>query len=297
MSNICSFKVAGGHCNYDLGNSTLEVNIMGCKWSKELWQIEYKAIHQSMPAAILEVQVLNVRNDDNERIEYISTAFQDPAIIRAIDLRDIDGFTEDIEDGEREQFQGDSGTPRDALEEEEENTEDALDEEKTVRFQYDGILDMSLEFFTVSNKKETLLSASTECYRSFLDDNTDSFYVINSNQIFIVRAYLGFLIIPEENKRCYDVEDNQYKVVITSNIGLDKNPGSEEYNEKLSEENKVLLSLCSDIAFKNETTGEMSASGPCVVDVVMKEFQNAAGDVRRKAQAEYSLLTGRPNPL
>lgn len=291
------FKVAGGYCNYDLGESTIEVNIMGCQWSKELKQTEYRAAHQSLPAAILEVQVTDVRNDFGNSREYIKDAFQDPPIIRTKDLRDISDYTKDIEKGEEEGIEGDSGTAQDSVKDDTGDPEEALDEEKTVRFQYDGVLNMDIEFFTLENGKETALSQSTACYKSSLDDDTNSFYVIDSNRIFIVRAFLNFLIIPEENKRCFEVRGNQYKVVITSNVGLDTNPGSEEYIGGLSKEERQLLALCSNVPVRNETTGEKSASGPCVVDVVMKELENSDGDIKRKAQAEYSLVTGRPNPL
>lgn len=295
--NGFNFKVAGGYCNYDLGESTIKVNIMGCEWSKEITQSEYRAVHQSLPAAVLEVQVIDVRSDNDERLEYIWSAFQDPPIIRTKDLRDISDYAEDIEKGEEEEIEGDSGTAQDSVKGDKGDPDEALDEEKTVRFQYDGILDVDMEFFTLTNSQETALVQSTECYKSFLDDDTDSFYVIDSSTIFIVRAFLNFLIIPEENKRCYEVRDDQYKVVITSNVGLDTNPGSEEYIRGLSAEERQLLSLCSNVPIKDEATGETSASGPCVVDVVMKELENSGGDIKRKAQAEYSLLTGRPNPL
>ena len=228
-----------------------------------------------MPAAILDVQIIDIEDDDG-RIDIIWEAFQNPPLIRSIDLRGIQGQNETATENEDNKFDGDTGTAKD--EQASDNPDGTLEEDSKVRFQYDGFLNMNVIFD--QNNATTL-----DCFDPDVYDDADSFHVIEYMTIFRVRIDVFYQIA--EDKLCDVVDQDKHDIVVSNDVGLEdqKSPGFEKFYSDLDGLTKELLALCS------ETTppgGE--APGPCIYGI-----QHDSGG--RKAGIDVSYATGRPNIL
>jgi len=276
-------EVAGGECDFTLGTSVATVKIRGCDWEVEKPQTTYRQKFGRLPAAILEVQITEIKDEAGDRINNIFTAFQDPPIIRSIDLKDVEAEKKEIGDSENGRFEGESGTSRDN--QASDNADGALEEEELVRFQYDGVLAMDVEFNKLTATSEDI--TTTKCYDSKLvDDGTDfdSFHIIDYMTIFRVKIDVYHEIAVD--KKC-DAVDDKYKVAVISNVGLDDESASgfDKFYSKLDTATKDILKMCSNIAPPNGV-----AYGPCVYDIVHD-------DNGRNAAVNTELATGRPRIL
>lgn len=294
--------VAGGDCDHKLGRSTATVNIMGCDWKDDLEQESYKQEFGNLPAAILEVQITEIIDTMTDtRLNAIYAAFQDPPIIRSIDLRDASSKNGAIEDSNEDQFVGDSGTgTKDAKNTSDVDSEGAQEDEVTVRFQYDGILNMDVKYTPVGGSVLPNLQDSDECKLD--DDDIDSFHVMDYLTFFYVRVDLEYVLIerpdPSMSLTC-DIIENNITVSVASNLGIDSDTSFEAFYKELDPATKEALAFCSD--------DPNNGSGACVFDVRMNsEGVDAGVTVDEVSNQENradngsivtSLATGRPNPL
>ena len=237
--------VAGTQCNYDLGTSTATINILGCNWLMQSDQSTYRQLITNLPAAMLEVQITEVE-DENGRNRPAWNHFQNPPMIQSINMTEIADETE--------------GDP-----------------EETLRFQYDGDLMFNVTFqenpenedserkvITFQEYKED----SDTCYLDKL--GTDSFHVIESLEVFQVRIELWNEF---SGNRCDLVDESKYNVSVTNNIGLEQGDDTfATFYEDVNKETKVALGVCSDLA---PPIGE--ASGPCIASVTYDSTLGTSG--------------------
>lgn len=299
--SITMLLVAGGDCDHKLGRSTVTVNIMGCDWKKDdLVQESYKQEFGNLPAAILEVQITEIIDTMTDtRLNAIYAAFQDPPVIRSIDLRKTSINNGTIEESEEDQFVGDSGTgTEDAKNTSDVDSEGAQEDDTTVRFQYDGILNMDVKYTPVNGD---VLPDLKDCYESELGNDVDSFHVMDYLTFFYVRVDLEYVLIersdPSMSLTCDTIENN-ITVSVASNLGIDSDTSFAEFWKKQEPATRKALAFCSD--------DPNYGSGACVFDVRMNAEGDDAGvtvdatsDQENRADGTIvtSLATGRPNPL
>lgn len=274
---------------------------MGCDWKHDLEQESYKQEFGNLPAAILEVQITEIIDTMTDtRLNAIHAAFQDPPVIRSIDLRDTSTKNEAIEDSNEDQFVGDSGTgTKDAKNTSDVDSEGAQEDDATVRFQYDGILKMDVEYTPVGG---SVLPDLKDCDKLDLDDEVDSFHVMDYLTLFYVRVDLEYVLIersdPSMSLTC-DIIENNITVSVASNLGIDSDTSFKAFWKEQDTATQKALSFCSD--------DPNYGSGACVFDVRMNsEGVDAGVSVDKTSDQENradngtivtSLATGRPNPL
>jgi hypothetical protein len=299
--SVTMLLVAGGDCDHKLGRSTATVNIMGCDWKKDdLVQESYKQEFGNLPAAILEVQITEIIDTMTDtRLNAIYAAFQDPPVIRSIDLRDTSAKNGAIEDSNEDQFVGDSGTgTKDAKNTPDVDSKGAQEDEVTVRFQYDGILNMDVKYTPVNG---AVLPDLKDCYGSELDDDVDSFHVMDYLTFFYVRVDLEYVLIersdPSMSLTC-DIIENNITVSVASDLGIDSDTSFAAFWNGQDTATQNALAFCSD--------DSNYGSGACVFDVRMNSEGDDAGvtvdensnqENRADGTIVTSLATGRPNPL
>lgn len=272
---------------------------MGCDWKIELEQNSYKQEFGNLPAAILEVQITEIKDSkDGSRLNSIFASFQDPPIIRSIDIRETGVVSDQFEDEEEGEFVADSGTGKqNSIALSEIDVNGAQETEELVRFQYDGTLEMSVEFTQVGDSD--ILPDLKECYSDSLDDTTDAFHVMDYLSYAHVRVDLEFVLIDVPGKKltCDKIGEN-ITVSVSSNLGIDNDSSFADFYETLKEDQQAALGFCSENA--------KYGTGLCVFDVSMNSDGEDAGvDIsetsdsplvnKRNNQIVTSLATGRPN--
>ena len=262
----------GGECDFTLGESTATIKILGCDWERKETQNVFKQQFGRLPAAILEVEITEIKDSDDRRLDNVWSAFQDPPLIRTIDMTDIGAETNTLNEYEEEKFEGDTGTAKD--DQASDSSEGALEEEEKVRFQYDGVMSMAVSF------ENNDVVNTTDCFDKEIYPNADSFHVIEYMSLFTARIDVWHDI---NGQRC-DAVDEKYKVVVTNNVGLEdaEASGFKRFYNALDSLTKEALAICSN---KDPPGGE--APGPCVYDILHD-------DDGRKAGVDTSFATGRP---
>lgn len=265
-------------CNEVLGKSTATISILGCEWpGKTVLQKTYRQRIGKLPAAILEVQISEILDENDKRIIPIWEFFQSPPLLRTINLLDTSVIQGLIEDEEESEFKAETGTTKDDLKSP--LQDNAMDEEETIRFQYDGDLKMYISIESSSSYDQK------DCYADRSSD-WDSFHVIDYMSVFKVRIDLEHEIL--KDKIYCDMVDDKYQVIVENNIGMDQNSGFSAFYESLDYRTRAALKLCSNIA--PPVPDGASASGPCIYSI----SHNEEG---RKAGIDTSFATGRPNPF
>jgi len=148
--------VAGGKCNKKLGSSWIQFKILGCPWSLTVEQNVYKKLYQTLPAQVLEVQIVDFRDQpdgpekqNSSRYNFLVDYFQgNSPKLKIIDMRETENeenlIAKEIEG--RKEFEGNTGTGNtDSFDSAADGGAGDFDEMKeTVRFQYDGVLKMEV---------------------------------------------------------------------------------------------------------------------------------------------------------
>lgn len=272
-------SVAGGLCDHPLGNSTVQIQVLGCEWEgkKDTLGIQegFSKRIVDLPAAMLEVQVTEILDENNDRIQPIWNTFQ--GIIRTIDLLDTE-IMEDLiskEEEKEQQRKGDTGTVRDDVD----TPLDAnlIKDKEKVRFQYDGELQMIV---TIDQDDAT----EQKCYNNTV---AHSFHVIDYMTLFKVRVDLEHEIV-KDKIYCDIVDSEKYKIQIHNEVGMDELSGFGDFYKSLDYRTRAALKICSDTA--PPVPDGATAEGPCVFDIKHdKDGRNAGLDV--------SFAAGRPNPF
>ena len=216
------FVVAGGDCNLPIGKSTAKISILGCDWpGKTIVHDtyngdEYKKRVVNLPAAVLEVELVEIQDQQDERIDEIWDAFQNPVVFRVIDLRETTEVEDMLQKEEDSEVHTNTGTAEDEAGDLLAEKDEVMEEEETVRFQYDGTLKMSISIehssaFEVENVRYDQLPAKIDF---------DSFHVIDYMSLFKLRVDLEYEIIKDE-VYCSKVDDT-HTVNIHSNLGADR---------------------------------------------------------------------------
>ena len=84
-------EVAGGFCNKTLGESHLQIKIVGCEWKGiKGTQDKFAEIHKNVPAQPVEVEVIDIKDQNGDRIQPIFVFFQGTQPVkRVVDLTEI----------------------------------------------------------------------------------------------------------------------------------------------------------------------------------------------------------------
>ncbi|GFH43554.1 hypothetical protein CTEN210_00027 [Chaetoceros tenuissimus] len=279
-------EVAGGLCDLNLGISEIQIRVKGCH--EDLQKRGYlgepkeqntvRGVYDDVPAHFLEVKVLNVRKntESKEEIGEVKRYFngEDP-VVRTIDLLN----TAEEDDAEDElivtEDKGSTGT--DTSEVKDKSSYRSSEERKeTVRFQYDGTLEMK---FQVSDESDSYDNENCDADVDTISGR--SFHVVQYMSLVPIDMQLRYKIL--ENLYCNYVDPEKHKLSIESNLGMDRNAGFDAFYEKLpSEREKELISICSSIA---PPGGE--ASGPCLISIDSEE--------EFSGKRKFELVAGRPN--
>lgn len=276
--------VAGGLCDLNLGTSQVKMRIKGCAEELHLGgdlehafeQTSFEKVYNNIPAHFLDVSIEEVANSEGTLLTAINEYFNgaDP-IIRSINLVGTGQEDKALEDviEEEEEDTGDTGTETVDKLEDVEALEEGEDLKETVRFQYDGVLQMDVE----------VGGDNLQCsdYTLEDEDNIDSFHVVEYMQLVDISMKLKNEIVKDE-LYCNQVDTERYQIQIESNLGMDTNAGFEEfYNQLPSAQEKEFISKCSSIA---PPGGE--ADGNCVLNI----FSTEGG-----SGLDLKLAVGRPN--
>ena len=180
---------------------------MGCPWKKDLaWQDTFTKTYTDVPAAVLEVQITDVREStpnqdplENAEIGIVKEAFA--TITRSIDLLDTGAMSDELSLAEEETRTrtGDTGVVAGP-----ENSPFDSSEVKgleVVRFQYDGQLKMDVQIANDSTSK----TCDKDPEGSF-----DSFHVMDYMKVFKLTIGLHHDIL---GQRC-DIVDEGYRVQV-----------------------------------------------------------------------------------
>lgn len=239
-------------------------------------QTSFEKVYNNIPAHFLDVKIEEVVDSQGNLLGAINEYFNgaDP-IIRSINLvgtgqedKALEGVIE-----EEEEDTGNTGTETVDKLEDVEALEEGEDLKETVRFQYDGGLQMDVE----------VGGDNLQCsdYTLEDEDNIDSFHVVEYMQLVDISMKLKNEIVKDE-LYCNQVDTERYKIQIESNLGMDTNAGFEEfYNQLPSAQEKEFISKCSSIA---PPGGE--ADGNCVLNI----FSTEGG-----SGLDLKLAVGRPN--
>ena len=258
----------------------IKFKILGCKWEVVEQQNQVKKLYQTLPAQVLEVQV------KSSQYQIITEYFQgDSPTIRTIDMRETENEEKLIEeeiDG-RKEFEGQTGTGNtESFDSTADGSASDFEELKeTVRFQYDGVLKMEVTVNSTYDK----LSCDSYTKTSFTDGTIgQSFHVVDYMSLFKLRIDLEYEIIPG-TVFCDILDQEDHKIEIINNVGMDDVAGFGPFYNKLKDEEKEALSICSNIAPPGGT-----ASGPCLVSITHNDEGEDAG-------LDFWFATGRPNPF
>ncbi|GFH57847.1 hypothetical protein CTEN210_14323 [Chaetoceros tenuissimus] len=296
-------EVAGGLCNLPVGDSRATINVMGCPWKYELdWQDTFSKTFTDVPAAVLEVQITDVREStpnqdplENDEIGIVKEAFA--TITRSIDLLDTGAMSDELSslEAEEETRTGDTGVVANP----ENSPFDSSEVEglEKVRFQYDGQLKMDVQI-------PTSKTCDADPEGSF-----DSFHVMDYMTVFNLTIGLHHDIL---GQRC-DIVDDGYRVQVISNLGMEEgNKGFGTFFWNSNSETRRALAHCSNIAppgvpdSKKDNAGvkedldyfKSASNTICILDVTHTALDdNGSVTEESKAQITQYLATGRPNPF
>jgi len=241
-----------------------------------LYQPSFEALHQGIPAHFLQVEVEDIKDAADERLNHLWTYFQgESPKLRTINLLGTETEDEAVNDSvaKEESEEGDTGmnTKREGLD----SIKDREEIKETIRFQYDGTLLMTV---TIPNDDSLSCTNYTR-----IDPQTTSLHVVDYMSTVAMRIDLQFELI-KGKVYCDQVDEDKHRIQIESNLGMDTNGGfAEFYNGLEGGDTKDFLSKCSTIAPPGGT-----AAGPCIEDITHNERGGGAG-------LSPVLAAGRPN--
>ena len=242
-----SVEVVGGECNKFLGKSSVFIKIANCVWEPDPFiQSDSITNYTNIPAHIMHVEVLDVVDSDESTIFPIWQFFQGTnPLIRAIDLRDVEQVRE-AEVLEEGSGITNTGTEDEGAEEMEEEQLAVIDEQAnnqldTVRFQYDGVLNM--EVFIDRSKDNFSCEKEEEDWPDPADfTGAQSLHVMDYMTPFSVDIRLEYTIL--EGVTC-DIVDADLRILVINNVGFDNFAGSEQFKASITDDlTKAALSHC-----------------------------------------------------
>ena len=223
----------------------------------------------------MNIRVKNVEAGEASAVISDYFASEDPRSINLLRSAEEDKALNTIID-EEEESTGNPGTANEGLDDiESAKAVETLKE--TVRFQYDGNLKMEV----------SVVGDRLECEKDLATIPGDSFHVVDYMQLIDISVKLKFEIIPN-TLFCNLVDTDKHKLLIESNLGMDKNSGFDQfYNGLGDDQEKELISKCSTIAPPPNDDGVVrSADGPCLLNI-NSSISGSGLDVK--------LTVGRPN--
>jgi hypothetical protein len=250
----------------------------------------------NIPAHIMHVEVLDVVDSEGDQVGPVWKEFQGTRpIVRAIDLREIDTVVKDYE-SERNATDPGISTGKeneDNLKQKADN-EDKMEEEgaeslDTVRFQYDGVLEMDVIIERPSDRFDEKKCEASDFenpvnYKSLVAyGNAQSFHVIDYLTAFLVDVSLGHNIL---GKIC-EIVDDELKILVSNNVGVDQFAGSVLFEEKAKNnlgDDYTLLEQCSPIK-----------DGACLFNVTHDKDGETGQNKGNAGLKGLQLATGRPN--
>lgn len=239
------------------------------------YQNTVRGVYDDVPAQFLEVKVLNVRkkNESMEEIGEVKRYFngEDP-VVRTIDL--LNTAEEDEAENKLIVAEDKGSTGTDTSEVKDKSSyRSSEDRKETVRFQYDGTLEMKFQVTDGDRYDREKCEAEA--------DASQSFHVVQYMSLVLIEIQLQHKIL--DGIYCNYVDPEKHKLSIESNLGMDRNAGFDAFYEKLpSDREKELISICSTIAPPGG-----KASGPCLISIDSdKEFSG---------KKKFELVAGRPN--
>lgn len=287
-------EIAGGKCDETLGLAETVISVMGCKWEGILHELNtFSKTISDLPAAVLEVKVTEILDEENKRIQNIWDFFQGQT--RTINLLDTGSMKQFVEDEKKAEVKTDTGTETDVVEDS--LNPEVVNEFEKVRFQYDGELIMDV----ILKQDTTGAVYEEDCYLNELNlsDENKSFWDLNNfdkktskNKSFWVVKYLtGFGIEIKlkhklkENLYCNKVDEEKYKIVIENNVGVDTMSGFNDFWKSLkNQESKDSLTLCSPVILKKkgffdsysdeEYLEYLKKVGPCIENIKYDESRD-----------------------
>ena len=280
-------EVVGGRCNTRLGDSKVLIKVANCNWGGITPdQSGIIKTYFNIPAHLTHVEVIEIDDSvTNARIEPIWNEFQgDRPVIRVIDLRDSSAADEAFK-AEEDSLAVETNKGTENTENEEQEKEDEAELKKlekgdleTVRFQYDGVLTMKVFIDDVKDQRD--------CMNYALADygNAQSLHVIDYLELFTVDVKLAYEIV---NGVFCDIVDDDLKILVNNQVGIDGFAGYEEFEKRITDKNTLrALKFCSAL---NPDDG-----GACVFDVThtTDDEGNPIGNAGIK---NLVLATGRPN--
>jgi hypothetical protein len=265
-------EVAGGLCNHALGTSIVEVKVSGCAdWSETYPQDGFKAAIR-VPAQVLDVRVVDVlevisRTKSRTRAN-IREFFIPDNMIQMVNLLETAMEDDAIKGNSTEGNSTDTEKEEEALQETRE----------TVRFQFDGDLEISLRVLGPSEKG----ACTTD--RSPKDDVTYSLHVMRQASDFTPMLMLKYKVLDSDPPLYCDMLSDDMSVRMINKVGVDDL--FEEFAATLKGDQDLIdnLLLCSE---------------SCVVDVTHDERtgREATAVLKSPDGETMTFKTGRPNYL
>jgi len=263
-------EVVGGLCDRGIGTSIIQINIPGCDWNP--FKTEYiesdtktmtrtRNVCNNLPAHRLEVQLMDIRDDQDSRHQHIYEHFQGPQPeSRIIDLRDsvtVDNAVEK-EKNISESNEAKKGTENNNYIEQEKKDEAAMEmeeeeETETVRFQYDGKLKVEV---TVPHDELKCSSYSLVDY-----NNANSLHVVEYMERYNIKIDLKYEII---NNQVYcDIVEAGLKITVDNQVGVDEQEGFQKFfNEEITNDaSRQLLEYCSNTTCSFNVEHETNEQG------------------------------------
>jgi hypothetical protein len=269
-------EVAGGLCDHTLGTSKIRVKVANCKWSQTITQDAFKAAH-TVPGHVLNVRVVDVIDPSTERTRNkIQEWFLPDDMEQSVNL--LETAAEDDEIGG-----GDDSLEASEMEQEEEALQETRE---TVRFQFDG--DLEISFVVVGPDEKGDCEESSKKPEV---DETYSLHVMPTGSAFIPGVFLKYKLLDTDPPLYCDILRGDMQVTMRNRVGVDGN-GFDEYSTKTTDSEFESLVLCSDRTFANRIDGKEDVDHPaCLVNVTHdSEGRNA------HAIPLSNFKTGRPNP-
>lgn len=244
-------EVVGGKCNKFLGKSSVLIKVANCEWEPEPFvQSDNIIDFTNIPAHIMNIEVVEIVDSDDSRIFPIWQVFQGTnPIVRSIDLRDIEKEIDEIKNESNSSLnQTTTGKENTAAEKQEEEEllvlegkeEDSLD---TVRFQYDGVLNMEVVIDRSEDKYPNSCKKVEKQQPKPADFNgAQSLHVMEYMKTFTVDVYFEYQIL--EGVTC-DIVDDDLRLQVVSNVGFDTFAGSQQFEDSITDNlTKLALAYC-----------------------------------------------------
>jgi len=217
-------EVAGGRCNITMGLSMIKYKILGCSWPGATF-MQYAKTMQYVPAFVIQfsnVQV--VLRGQTAPLKAITEYFSDKQ--ETADMRKyVDPLAKSL-----------------SVNSDQSPSSSASSSNMTyVRFQYDGILSMSLK--VNSTESPNCRGQCQDPSSSLFYQSCDSLHVVNFLSVVEINVSV-FFVLPS-GETC-DLVESGTNVTLRNHLGYENNAGFEKTNfyKSLSSEEKENLRIC-----------------------------------------------------